>query len=205
MTRRQFLGRHGQLGQAIVLIAFMIIVLFGAVGLAVDGGIAYYYNAAAERAAASAALSGVVFMPGQLRPWQAIPAASGNDAQDRAFAAAKSNGFDTTGANPNNNFVSVNAVPGFDNKLSVTVSRTVQTFFMGMFGLGQFTVSRTAIATYLPPLKLGQPGGSIGSQVSDLGNTGFYFLRTEGWATDRGQGDAYTPNRSEERRVGKEC
>jgi len=193
LSRAQLLNPKTQLGQAVVFVALMMIVIFGAVGLAVDGGIGYYYNAAAERAAAAAALSGVVFMPAQLTPAQAIPAASGNDATDRAIAQAKRNGFDTADV-ADNVQVTLNAVPGFDNKLSVTVSRSVPTFFMQIFGISTFTVSRTAIATYLPPLKLGQPGGSVGSTVSQLGNSGYYFLRTEGWAVDRGQGDAYTPN-----------
>jgi len=63
-----------QSGQAVVIIAFMLVVLIGLIGLAVDGGIGYYYNNLAERAAGAAALSGVVFMPGQFTPSQAIPA-----------------------------------------------------------------------------------------------------------------------------------
>src|ERR1700682_288504 len=58
MSNKQWLGPRSQAGQAIVLIAFMILVLFAAVGLAVDGGVGYYYNTAAERAAAAAALAG---------------------------------------------------------------------------------------------------------------------------------------------------
>ena len=197
MSRSQFLSVRSQAGQAVVIIALMLLVIFGAVGLAVDGGIAYYYNASAERAAAAAALSGVIFMPAQYAPGSDIPAGSGNDATDRAWAAAARNGFDhNVSPNPNNITVSVNPVGGADNKLSVTVSRTVQTFFMQVFGISTITISRTAIATYLPPLKLGQPGGQVGSTVSQLGNGGYYFLRTEGWRTDRGQGDAYTPGRS---------
>ena len=194
MNKTQFLTAKRQLGQAVVLVALMIIVIFGAVGLAVDGGIAYYYNAAAERAAAAAALSGVIFMPGQFSAAQAVPLGSGNDATDRAITAAARNGFSTSPPNPTGITVTVSAVAGADNKLSVTVTKNVGTFFMNVFGISTFTVSRTAIATYLPPLKLGQPGGNVGSTVSQLGTgNNFYFLRTEGWATNRGQGDAYTP------------
>jgi putative Tad-like protein involved in Flp pilus assembly len=206
MSKVQFLSARTQLGQAVVLVALMIMVIIGAVGLAVDGGIAYYYNASAERAAAAAALSGVVFMPAQFTPASAIPAASGNDATDRAMVAAARNTYPISTAisctattcsasGANGITVAASIVAGFDNKLSVTVTRTVNTFFMQIFGIGTFNISRTAIATYLPPLKLGQPGGIIGSTVSQLGSGGhFYFLRTEGYGTDRGQGDAYTPN-----------
>src|ERR1700694_3570688 len=204
MSRAQLLSPKSQAGQAIVLIAFMIIVLFGAVGLAVDGGVAYYYNSSAERAAASAALAGVIFMPNQL-----APCCGGNDATDRALAYAKRNGF--TGVSncapfgPNNTVVCTGTytdpVTGLlqPESLQVTVSRDVPTFFMNLFGIPKITVSRTAVAQYLKPLKLGEPclfppgDCHTGSTVSQLGRGGYYILRTEGWSTDRGQGDAYTP------------
>src|ERR1700736_1082149 len=196
MCRKQFLSHKTQAGQAIVLVGLMIIVLFGAVGLAVDGGIGYYYNTQAERAAGAAALSGVVFMPGQLLPAQALPAASGNDATDRALTEAARNGYSTLGANPFNITVTVSAVPGFDNKLQVRVTPNAPVFFMQLFGISSIKISRTAIATYLPPLSLGQPGTQTGSVTSQLGTGGnnYFFMRTEGYATDRVQGDAFTPN-----------
>lgn len=206
MSKSQFLGPKSQAGQAIVLIAFFLIVLFGAIGLAVDGGVSYYYNAAAERAAASAALAGVIFMPKQYLSTDSIPAGAGNDATDRAITAAKRNGF-TVGVSGIAVTVSryTDPVTGLvqPESLQVTVSRQVPTFFMQVFGITSITVSRTAVAQYLKPLKLGEPclfppagpgDCHTGSTVSQLGNGGYYFLRTEGWGTDRGQGDAYTPN-----------
>src|SRR2546421_12731197 len=91
-------GWRRQTGQAVVIIAFMLVVLIGLIGLAVDGGIGYYYNNLAERAAGAAALSGVVFMPGQFTPSQAIPSGTGNDATDRALIEARKNGFDANSA-----------------------------------------------------------------------------------------------------------
>ena len=194
-SRRQWLGPNTQAGQAVILIAFMILVLFGAVGLAIDGGIGYYYNTQAERAAGAAALSGVIFMPGQFASIDAVPTGSVNDATDRAVIEARRNGFDIANTGDS---VTVTAarVPGFDNKLAVTVSRYVPVFFMQLFGVSRYVVSRTAIATYLPPLSLGQPGTQTGSTTSQLGSGGnnYFFTRTEGWSTDRQQGDAFTPN-----------
>jgi hypothetical protein len=169
-----------------------MVCLLTAIGLAVDAGNAYYNSTGAERAAGAAALSGVVFMPNQFLPSQAAPPGSGNDATDRAVAEARRNGFDV--ANTADNVqVTAAAVPGSSTKLQVTVSKTVRTFFMSLFGMNSYSVSRTAIAQYLPPVSLGQPGNQVGSTVSQLGSSGFYFLRTEGSATDRGQGDAFTP------------
>jgi hypothetical protein len=189
-------------GQAIVLIVFMMIALLAGVGLAVDAGAGYYYNTAAERAAAAAALAGVIFMPNQLGGRQAnppdtsIPSGADYDASDRAVNEARKNGFDIADV-ANNVKVIPAAVPGATNKLQVTVSRRAPTFFMAMFGIPSYTVQRVAIATYLPPLTLGQPGSQIGSTVSVLGQNGtsnFYFMRNEGWSTPRDQGDAFTPN-----------
>lgn len=195
MSRKQWLGPKTQAGQAVVLIALMILALFAAVGLAIDGGIGYYYNTSAERAAAAAALSGVIFMPGQFAPADAVPAATGNDATDRAVGEAKRNGYDVSDT-ADSVTVTAARVSGYDNKLSVTVSRYVPVFFMQLFGVSRYIVSRTAIATYLPPLSLGQPGTQTGSTTSQLGSGGnnYFFTRTEGWSTDRGQGDAFTPN-----------
>ena len=195
MTRAQFLSPRSQAGQAIVLIALMIIVLFGAIGLAVDGGIGYYYNNQAERAAAAAALSGVIFMPGQFTHAQSVPVGSRNSASDRAQDEARRNGFDWNDA-ANGVTVTAAVVPGFDNKLSVTVSRNAPVFFMQLFGITTYRVSRTAIATYLPPLSLGQPGTQVGSTTADLGSGGnnYFFMRTEGYSTPRSQGDAFTPD-----------
>jgi hypothetical protein len=180
-----------QSGQAIVIVAFMFIVLYAGVGLAIDSAFGYFASEGTERAAAAGALSGVIFMPYEFNPADAQPPGSRNDATDRAKDEAARNGF---ADGVNNTTVTVSAVTGFSNRLSVRVQRTVPTFFMGIFGITNYPVAHTAIASYLPPISLGQPGGQIGSRISDLGTGGFFFLRTEGWVSDRGQGDAYTPS-----------
>ena len=119
---------ESQAGQAIVLIAFMMIALLAGVGLAVDAGVGYYYNTSAERAAAAAALAGVIFMPNQFGGAQAngpdtsIPAGAGSDASDRAVNEARKNGFDIADAVHNVRVIPA-PVPGASNKLQVTVSR----------------------------------------------------------------------------------
>ena len=184
-------------GQAIVLLAVMVTLLFGGVGLAVDAGLGYIYGLAAGRAAAAAAVSAVVFMPIEFN------SPPGNNAVDRALALAKKNGFDTSDLA---NAVQVNTqkvpIPGssplayYPNKLQVTVSRNVPTMFMQLFGFKPYSVSRTAIATYQPPISLGQPGGQIGSTTAQLGTGGsnYFVMRIQGWNLDRSAGDPYTPN-----------
>jgi hypothetical protein len=190
-------GRRPQRGQAIILLAVMVTFLLGgAVGLAVDAVIGYMYSVGAERAAAAAALSGVVFMPDQ---FNSPPV---NNATDRAIAQARQNGYDNAdlahGVTVDPERVAIPAsspVTYYPNKLQVTVSRRVPVYFMQLLGFSSYNVARTAIATYVPPISLGQPGGQVGSSTSQLSQAGhFYFMRTEGWKGDRGQGDAFTPD-----------
>ncbi|HVS07404.1 MAG TPA: hypothetical protein VHK65_14755 [Candidatus Dormibacteraeota bacterium] len=184
-------------GQAIVLMALMLMfVLAGGVGLGVDALIGYVQSLAAERAAAAAALAGVVYMPNQ---FTSPPV---NNATEKALAIAKQNGFDTAdvanaiGVDPERVLIPGSNPPAYyANKFQVTVTKRVQVYFMQLLGFNTYMVSRTAIATYLPPITLGQPGGQIGATTSQLGTANnYYFMRTEGWGVDRQQGDAFTPN-----------
>jgi hypothetical protein len=193
LRERRTTRRRSQAGQAIVLIALTGTLMIGGVGIAVDVAVGFVYSSAAERAAAAAALSGVVFMPDQFTPASAVPLGSGNDATDRATTEARRNGFDT--ANAVDGVVVVpTQVSGHPNQLRVTVARKAPVFFMQIFGFQPYQVARSAIAAYLPPISLGQSGPQIGSTLGDLGRTKFYFTREEGWHTDRGQGDSYTPS-----------
>src|SRR3979411_576844 len=75
-------------GQAIVLMALMLMfVLAGGVGLGVDALVGYVQSLGAERAAAAAALAGVVYMPNQ---FNSPPV---NNASEKAIAISKQNGF----------------------------------------------------------------------------------------------------------------
>lgn len=192
---KQFLHPKSQAGQALVLLAGMMLALLGVVGLAIDTGAAYYNDTRSEIAASAAAMAGVVYMPDQFTPAQASPAGSKHDAQDQVLATAAQNGF-TNGVGGVT--VSSAVVAGHPNQLSVTVTKTFNTFFMVIFGTRTTKVSRTAIAVYQPPLSLGQSGTQMGTIVSQLGSGGsnYYFMRTEGWSTNRVEGDAFTPNPS---------
>jgi hypothetical protein len=176
----------------------MMMVLLTGIGLAIDASQSYYYSASAERAAAAGALSGVIFMPNQWKPWQAIT--PGLDATDRAQLEAVRNGHGIVTGNVAADQVFDSSGALKPQQLKVTVTITVPLLFMRMFGIANPTIARFAIAEYLSPITLGQPGGASGSTVAQLG-TGtdqYYFMREEGWSTDRQQGDAFTPDPSYE-------
>jgi hypothetical protein len=187
--------RHGaSRGQSLVIFSLIAVVLLAVVGLAVDGGFSYFASDRLERGASAAALAGVPDMP----DFNSAP----NDATTAALAAAAVNGWAAGGAN--NVAISVAKVPDpnnaglfLNNQLQVTITSDVPVFFMKLLGFGTHREARTAIAEYLRPITFGQPGSVLGSTVNNLGTGGnFYFMRSEGWGSDRGQGDAYGPNPS---------
>ncbi len=184
--------RRPQRGQSLVIFALIGVVLFAVVGLAVDAGFSYFASDHLERGAMAGALAGVPDMP----DFNTAP----NDATSTAIAAAAKNGWTSGGAN--NVTISVAKVPDpnnaglyLNNQLQVTVASDVPVFFLKLLGFGTHREARTAVAEYLRPITFGQPGSQLGSTQTDLGSNGnYYFMRSEGWGTDRGQGDAYGPN-----------
>ncbi len=184
--------RRADRGQSLVTFALIAVVLFAVIGLGVDGGFSYFASDSLERGAIAGALAGVPDMP----DFNTAP----NDATSTAIAAAAKNGWTSGGAN--NVSISIAKVPDpnnplltLNNQLQVTVAEDVPAFFLKLLGFGTHRESRTAIAEYLRPITFGQPGSQLGSTQADLGSNGnYYFMRSEGWGTDRAQGDAYGPN-----------
>jgi len=116
-------------GQTLVVVALLLTMLLGFVGLAVD--VAWYELnlIRMQRAADAAALAGVVYLPGN-------PTAANN----AALAEATQNGY-TNGAAG----VSVVSQPDpINNKmLGVTIQATVQTYFARIFGSPTIRGSRS--------------------------------------------------------------
>jgi hypothetical protein len=200
-------ARGSAKGQAMAIFALVSVLLFVVTGLAVDAGTSYLSSNGAERAAASAALAGVAYLPGDYA-----------DAQNAALVEAARDGFPNAGSGnscPGNASPCVITAQPATNKLTVTISITVSTIFLRIVGFGAHTVVRSETAEYLPPISLGQPGSQQGSEMtspcdggisapgtycaspaSGLGSGGsnFYFEREEGWGNPRSEGDPFTPS-----------
>lgn len=180
--------RRGEEGQALVLVALVVFGMIGMVGLAIDGGLAYLESNKLQRAADSAALAGVQWIPDNREV-----------ADSRAQLAAEGNGVrvacffnDAEGFNSNYNkrcrrveeakldgatqlagssaapetavFTFVSDVPkGLGVRYKVTLAKKQQRWFLGVLGFGEFVIRRTATAEYARLVKFGSSFNYFGT------------------------------------------
>lgn len=129
-------------GQIIVIFALMLTVMIGLVGIAIDVTYAWRTGLEIQRAADAGALAGVVYLPGDL-----------STAQTRATAEVSRNGY--TGGTTTSVVVTQN--PANDHQLDVTVTSQVNTFFVRLFGIDHWTITRKARAAFVMPVPMGSP------------------------------------------------
>ncbi len=171
-------------GQIMILFALTLVVVVGAMALAVDLTRLRAEAENAQRAANAAALAGVVFMPNYI-----------DTAQRRAIEEATKNGFQN---GTNGVSVSPQTVPGYPGQLQVTVSEPVSFIFAPLLGLTNRSISRSAKAEYYQPLQIGGPDHVLGyapfptTLVNPAAAEGFY-LENKGQFEVKNSGDAYSP------------
>jgi hypothetical protein len=164
------------------LVAGSLVVLMGMAAFGSD--LAWFYLNASriQRAADAAALGGVIWLPAQ----------SGT-ANATAVDIALRNGYDDTLTDVQ---VVPAGVPGEPNKLEVTITDVVPTFFAKILGFDTMNISRSAVAEYIPPLKLGSPENQFGNSCDpeQPGCTGQanFWANIHGKWTDNEMGDAYS-------------
>ena len=175
-------ARKKESGAAMVLVALSMVVLLGMAAFGTDLAWFYLNASRVQRAADAGALGGVVWLPSQT-----------GTANSTALSIAKQNGYDDTLPNV---VVTSGVVAGESNQLQVTVRDTVNTFFAQVLGFNTMTIQRSAVAEFIPPLKLGSPAGQFGNscdptQPGCSGQANFW-ANIHGWFTDTTMGDAYT-------------
>lgn len=134
-------------GYVLVEFAFLLVPLLLMVGLSVDVG--YWYSRASnlQKAADSAALAGVVWLPDTSK------------ARTAALEAAARNGF-VNGVDG----IQVTVDPVGERRLRVTiVDPTVDSFFYQVLGGRTIELSRTGTAEYVLPVPLGSPRNHFGT------------------------------------------
>jgi len=176
----QKLKNKDERGSALVLVAGSLVLLMGLAAFGVDLAWFYLNSSRVQRTADAASLAGVIHLPAD------EPAAIAN-----AHSVAIQNGYDDSEAG-----TTVTPVRVSTNQLEVTVSDEVDTFFLKVFGMQSQTITETALAEYIPPLKLGSPSNKFGNDPScySPGNdcAGNFWANIHGTRTDTGMGDAFS-------------
>lgn len=176
--------KSGDSGIALIQLALLAVVIMLFTAFAVDLGWFFLNANKIQRAADNAALAGVVYMPDET----AI-------AVDRAERVAEANGYidGDDGA-----VLTITPQPdGKKNQLEVTVTDTVQTFFLRVIGRDAQEISRTGRAEYIKPLPMGSPLSQFGNDGSDGIDTTCtsdpcFWANIHGTFTNNQMGDAFS-------------
>jgi Flp pilus assembly protein TadG len=189
--------RAKESGQIIAIFALMLTSLIGLVGIAIDVTFAWRDEMRIQRAADAAALAGVVYLPGDI--------AGGVNA---ATQEATKNGYTSSAKT----VVNARQNPDDIRQMNVTITAQTPTFFVRLFGVDHFTVTREAKAVFILPVPMGSPDSYYGvfgswklrsgTTVQQLGPSGqtinarklWGSMLTQGAATQNG--DAYLPKRN---------
>jgi hypothetical protein len=185
-------------GQSFIMVALMLTMLLGFVGVVIDIGWYEVNLIRVQRAADAAALAGVVYLPGNLAGGVAA-----------ARAESSKNGF--TDGTPG---VSVTATqdPGNSKVMLTQVTAPVPTFFARLFGVASFTASRRAKAEFILPVPMGSPqdyygiyqlcqsgGACVAVHAAPTAGAGPVLASQGFWGAvitkggQRSNGDAYSP------------
>ena len=130
-------------GQVLIIAGGIMVVLIALVGLVVDLGWYQDNVLRVQRAADAAALAGVVDLPAK------VPTAYG-----LAIDEATKNGY-VDGTGPT--VVTPTQDSGNPRRLNVTISTTIDTFFLRVIGLSTLPITRSSSAEFILPIPMGSP------------------------------------------------
>lgn len=158
-TLERFRNEDG--GFSLPFIALMLVMLLAISAFAIDLGWFYLNGSRIQRAADSSALAGVVFLPADTGN---VSAKSVDGANANGFSVGTVNGSPSGSGGPD----SLTWTALADNKLQVSLTSPVNTFFLKVLGWNQLTMTRTATAEYVKPVPIGSPGNEFGAGASNL-------------------------------------
>ena len=175
---------EAQNGVAIVLVAISMVVLIGFAAFAVDFGWLYLNGVRIQHGADAAALSGVVYEPGD---------------QTTAYAEARNsaaeNGYNDSAAGTTVTPIDYTDDPSaVDNQyqLAVEIEHSVDTFFMKVFGIDSIAINKRAVAEYVLPLPMGSDLPYFGEDPSISGRDPHFWGNIHGYYTGRTMGDRFS-------------
>lgn len=184
IRRRLEALRRAESGAAMVMIALMLTALLGMAAFAVDFGWIYWNVIKIQHGADAAALSGVIYEPGnQAQAYQ--------QAREAARENGYRDGFGGTTVTPVDYAEDSTAVSN-SNQLRVTVRDTVPTFFMAVFGFDEIAITKHAIAEYVLPLAMGSDLPYFGTDPLDSSRSPNFWGNIHGYYTGRTMGDRFS-------------
>lgn len=188
MLRRR--AQSGEKGVVAIWVAMAATVIFGIGAFAVDVAQWYVEGARLQKAVDNAALSGVVFLPGD-------PAQARTEAQ----TIADLNGWTIDGTEVT---FEARQLADRPTRLQVTMSSEVEGTLGGFLGVPTNRITKTAVADYAGPVPLGSPcnlfgrqdmeaaaGSGQAAETNCLGNEK-YWVNTAGQFTNKARGDGYS-------------
>jgi Flp pilus assembly protein TadG len=143
--------READNGVAMVWLATTLVLLLGTAGFAVDLGWLYLNTSRTQRSVDAAAMAGVVNLPG-------FPVTADLEARD----AARANGYDVCDPLQTGCADTLTSTPLTESMLEVTLSTTVNSFFLAVMGFDNFKITRTATAEYVKTVPMGSPTRCFG-------------------------------------------
>lgn len=185
-NRMEAKAEAGERGAVLVLVAASLVVFMGMAAFAVDYGWLFFSQLNTRKAAEAAALAGVVHMP---LPNCGVPN-TGTQPHTSALDVASRNGYSSSSG--------ATVTPAMGNtcaQLEVTITNTIPTFFMSVFGIDTLTITESATAEQLPALKLGSDEPYLGEDPTVSGRNRNFFLAISGEDRTKGQGDAVAAQR----------
>lgn len=166
-------------GVVIIWFALMLIALLGIAGFAVDLSNWWVQAQRLQKAADAGAHAGVVYLPGD-------PGTAASTARRELGR----NSFAVTGANKNAE-ATINPEPNNPNRLRVSVSTKVSTYFVALLGVNEITLTRQAVAEFISPVPMGSPENKLGNdpEINDPGTQ--MWLNISAPNTGKEQGDKF--------------
>jgi hypothetical protein len=170
-------------GATLVISAMVLTVLMGMAGFAIDFGWLFWNGIKIQHGADAAALAGVIYEPGDQ-----------TTAYAEARGAAAENGYvdlsGGTSVTPIDFKEDPTAVDNA-NQLVVSVTHSVPTFFMRVFGYDDISISKRAVAEYALPLAMGSDLPYFGQDPTIPGRNPNFWANIHGYYTGRKMGDRF--------------
>ena len=176
--RRRVAGREG--GQVLAIFAFGLVGIMAVAALVFDVGQNLFERRKQQDAADAAALAGARFMVEASSGCKAIPnKITCKNAVDAAQALAEQHGYDASQIQINIPPTTTSNYSGFPGHIQVTINSARDSFFAGVLGLKNFSISAMAVAGNLDSYPFPYSFLSLGSgcKAGHIGGNGTFDIQ----------------------------